>query len=137
MEFSPEIIEAAVLAATTGQFGTQVVYESFKLSIDSLSDAKKQAFLHICSGVVALTAYILTQSSFVAKAGLLAFISGMFAEAVLKLLKKKNEGAKDKTEELAAKLHELDIKDRDEKIQALEEKVKLLEQHSGVSDASK
>jgi hypothetical protein len=127
MDLSQDIIEAAIMAATTGQFGTQVVYETFKLNVDSLTDAKKEMFLHLCSGCVALTAYVITQPSFVAKAALLTFISGVFAEAVLKLLKKKNEASRDKTESLAQKIHELDIADKDSKIKELEDKLKSLE----------
>jgi hypothetical protein len=128
MELSQEMIESAIMAATTGQFGTQIVYESFKLSIDSLSDAKKQVFLHICSGIVALTAYILTQNSFAAKAALLTFISGVFAEAVLKLLKKKNDASKEKTDILAVKMHELELRDKDAQIAELELELKALRQ---------
>ena len=127
MELSQEAIETAIMAATTGQFGTQVVYESFKLSIDSMKEASKQAFLHLCSGVVALTAYFLTQNSYAAKVALITFLSGVFAEAVLKLLKKKNEVSKDKTETLAHKLHELDLAEKDSRIAALEKKLQELE----------
>jgi hypothetical protein len=127
MDLSQDIIEAAVMAATTGQFGTQVVYETFKLNVDALTAAKKELFLHICSGIVALTAYVITQPSFAPKAALLTFLSGIFAEAVLKLLKKKNEASKDKTDSLAQKIHELDLADKDLRIKELEDKLKSME----------
>ena len=110
MELNEQLIEAIIMSATAGQFGTQIVEETFKLSIDALTAAKKQLFLHLCSGLVALTAYIFTNESFVLKAGLLAFLSGMFAEAALKMLKKKNQ-KEDKAIELAIKLEQ---KEREE-----------------------
>ena len=127
MDLSQDIIEAAIMAATTGQFGTQVVYETFKLNVDELTASKKELFLHLCSGCVALTAYVITQPAFVAKAALLTFLSGVFAEAVLKLLKKKNEASREKTESLAQKVHELNMADKDLKIKELEDKLNRME----------
>lgn len=132
MELNEQLIEAIIMSATAGQFGTQIVEESFKLSIDSLSAAKKQLFLHVCSGLVALTAYIFTNDSFVLKAGLLAFLSGMFAEAALKLLKKKNQSAVEKSTELAIKLEQKEREELEEEVKALRETVKKIQEAQNV-----
>lgn len=127
MELNEQLIEAIVMSATAGQFGTQIVEETFKLSIDALTAAKKQLFLHLCSGLVALTAYIFTNESFVLKAGLLAFLSGMFAEAALKMLKKKNQ-KEDKAIELAIKLEQKEREELEEELKSLREEVKKLQE---------
>lgn len=132
MELNEQLIEAIIMSATAGQFGTQIVEESFKLSIDALSAAKKQLFLHVCSGFVALTAYIFTNESFVLKAGLLAFLSGMFAEAALKLLKKKNQAAVEKSTELAIKLEQKEREELEEEVKALRETVKKIQESQNV-----
>jgi hypothetical protein len=132
MELNEQLIEAIIMSATAGQFGTQIVEESFKLSIDALTAAKKQLFLHLCSGLVALTAYIFTNESFVLKAGLLAFLSGMFAEAALKLLKKKNQAADEKSNELAIKLEQKEREELEEKVKYLEEKIEKLQESKNV-----
>jgi septal ring factor EnvC (AmiA/AmiB activator) len=131
MEFNEQLIEAIVMSATAGQFGTQIVEETFKLSIDALTAAKKQLFLHLCSGIVALTVYIFTNESFVLKAGLLAFLSGMFAEAALKMLKKKNQ-KEDKTVELAIKLEKKEREELEEELKSLREEVKKLQESKDV-----
>jgi septal ring factor EnvC (AmiA/AmiB activator) len=131
MELNEQLIEAIVMSATAGQFGTQIVEETFKLSIDALTAAKKQLFLHLCSGLVALTVYIFTNESFVLKAGLLAFLSGMFAEAALKMLKKKNQ-KEDKTVELAIKLEKKEREELEEELKSLREEVKKLQEPKDV-----
>jgi len=127
MELNEKMIEAIVMSATVGQFGGQVVYETFKLSIDELNAAKKQLFTHFISGLVAFLAYFFTQEQFVLKAALLAFLSGVFAEVALKLLKKKNEASTQKTGELAQQVAELEKQDKEARIKELEDKLKALE----------
>ncbi len=127
MELNDKLIEAIIMSATVGQFGGQIVYETFKLSIDELSAAKKQLLTHMISGLVAFFAYVFTQDAFVLKAASLAFLSGMFAEAALKLLKKKNEANANKTEELAAQVIDLERQDREARIKELEAKIKDIE----------
>ena len=127
MEFSNETIESIVMAASMGQFGAQIVAETFSHVVKELSEAKKQLFNALTSGAAAFLAYFFTANEFVAKAALLALISGVFAEAALRLLKKKNDSAKSKSEELAAKLTEIESKDKDDRIKELENKIKNLE----------
>ena len=131
MELNQQLIEAIVMSATAGQFGTQIVEETFKLSIDALTAAKKQLFLHLCSGFVALTAYIFTNESFVLKAGLLAFLSGMFAEAALKMLKKKNQ-KEDKAIELAIKLEQKEREELEDELKSLKEEIKKMQEVKNV-----
>lgn len=131
MELNQQLIEAIVMSATAGQFGTQIVEETFKLSIDALTAAKKQLFLHLCSGLVALTAYIFTNESFVLKAGLLAFLSGMFAEAALKMLKKKNQ-KEDKAIELAIKLEQKEREELEDELKSLKEEIKKMQEVKNV-----
>lgn len=131
MELNEQLIEAIVMSATAGQFGTQIVEETFKLSIDALTAAKKQLFLHLCSGLVALTAYIFTNESFVLKAGLLAFLSGMFAEAALKMLKKKNQ-KEDKAIELAIKLEQKEREELEDELKSLKEEIKKMQEVKNV-----
>lgn len=127
MELNDKLIEAIIMSATVGQFGGQIVYETFKLSIDELSAAKRQLLTHMISGLVAFFAYVFTQDAFVLKAASLAFLSGMFAEAALKMLKKKNKDNAGKTEELAAQVIELERQDREARIKELEAKIKDIE----------
>lgn len=131
MELNEQLIEAIIMSATAGQFGTQIVEETFKLSIDALTAAKKQLFLHLCSGLVALTAYIFTNESFVLKAGLLAFLSGMFAEAALKMLKKKNQ-KEDKAIELAIKLEQKEREELEDELKSLKEEIKKMQEVKNV-----
>lgn len=131
MELNEQLIEAIIMSATAGQFGTQIVEETFKLSIDALTAAKKQLFLHLCSGFVALTAYIFTNESFVLKAGLLAFLSGMFAEAALKMLKKKNQ-KEDKAIELAIKLEQKEREELEDELKSLKEEIKKMQEIKNV-----
>lgn len=131
MELNEQLIEAIIMSATAGQFGTQIVEETFKLSIDALTAAKKQLFLHLCSGFVALTAYIFTNESFVLKAGLLAFLSGMFAEAALKMLKKKNQ-KEDKVIELAIKLEQKEREELEDELKSLKEEIKKMQETKNV-----
>lgn len=126
MEFSNETIESIIMSASMGQFGAQIVAETFSHAVAELSDAKKQLFNALTSGAAAFFAYFFTANEFVAKAALLALISGVFAEAALRLLKKKNDSAKSKSEELAAKLTEIEQQDKDLKIKELEDRLKLL-----------
>lgn len=129
MELNEKLIEAIILSATTGQFGGQIVYETFKLSIDELSAAKKQLLTHFISGMVAFFAYFFTQESFVLKAAMLSFLSGVFAEVALKMLKHKNEANKASTEDLKNKLED---KEKDEKIKQLEEMLKKAQEEKNV-----
>jgi len=131
MEFNEQLIEAIVMSATAGQFGTQIVEETFKLSIDALTAAKKQLFLHLCSGLVALTICIFTNESFVLKTGLLAFLSGVFAEALLKMLKKKNE-KENKVIELAIKLEQKEREELEEEVKSLREEIKKFQETKDV-----
>ena len=124
MEFSNETIESIVMSASMGQFGAQIVAETFSHAVATFSDAKKQLFNALTSGAAAFFAYFFTANEFVAKAALLALISGIFAEAALRLLKSKNQASKSKSEELAAKLVEIEQKDKDARILELENKIK-------------
>ena len=110
-----------------GQFGAQIVVETFSHAVREFSEARKQLFNALTSGAAAFLAYFFTANEFVAKAALLALISGIFAEAALRLLKKKNDSTKSKSEELAAKLTEIEQQDKDLKIKELEDRLKLLD----------
>lgn len=131
MELNDKLIEAIVMSATVGQFGTQIIEETFKLSIEQLNAAKKQAYTALCSGIVALVVYFFTQEAFVAKQAGLAFLSGVFAEAALKLLKKKNEAVAIRGMELASQIAELESKTKDERIRELEDRLKEIEKKEG------
>ncbi len=132
MELNEQLIETIVMSATAGQFGTQIIEETFKLSIEKLDAAKKELTLHLLSGAVSFSAYFFTNESFVAKAAALAFLSGVFAEAALKLLKKKNESAIDKTTELAIKLEQKEREELEDKVKFLEEKISKLQESKNV-----
>ncbi len=127
MELNDKLIEAILMSATVGQFGTQIIEETFSLSLKGLSAAKKQLYTALCSGVVAFTVYFFTQDAFVAKQAMLAFLSGVFAEAALKMLKKKNEATVNKTQELAHSVAELEKRQKDDRIKELEERLEKLE----------
>jgi tryptophan synthase beta subunit len=127
MEFSNETIESIIMAASMGQFGAQIVSETFSYAVQELSEAKKQLFNALTSGAAAFLAYFFTANEFVAKAALLALISGIFAEAALRLLKKKNDATKQKSEELAAKLAQTENQAQLDRIKELADKLKLLE----------
>ena len=129
MELNEKLIEAIILSATTGQFGGQIVYETFKLSFDEMNASKKQLFTHLISGLVAFFAYFFTQETFVVKAATLAFLSGVFAEAALKMLKHKNELQKASTDSLKEKLEE---NEKDAKIKQLEELLKKTQEDKNV-----
>lgn len=120
MELDQKLIEAIIMSATAGQFGAQLVSETFNKSFEELSEVKRQFYINMLSGVAAILVYIFTNESFVVKAGLLAFLSGVFAEAALKLLKKKNV---EKSEELAAKISLLEKKELEDKIEYLEKEL--------------
>jgi len=132
MELNEQLIETIIMSATAGQFGTQIIEETFKLSIEKLDAAKKELTLHLLSGAVSFSAYFFTNESFVAKAAALAFLSGVFAEAALKLLKKKNESAIDKTTELAIKLEQKEREELEDKVKFLEEKISKLQESKNV-----
>jgi uncharacterized protein YlxW (UPF0749 family) len=132
MELNEQLIETIIMSATAGQFGTQIIEETFKLSIEKLDAAKKELTLHLLSGAVSFSAYFFTNESFVAKAAALAFLSGVFAEAALKLLKKKNESATDKTTELAIKLEQKEREELEDKVKFLEEKISKLQESKNV-----
>ena len=127
MEFSNETIESIIMAASMGQFGAQIVAETFSHAIKEFSEAKKQLFTALTSGSAAFLAYFFTANAFVPKAALLALISGVFAEAALRLLKKKNEDAKTKSNEIADKLKAMELEDKQARLEELEKKLKELE----------
>jgi hypothetical protein len=126
MELNEKLIEAIIMSATAGQFGTQIIEETFKLSIEKLDAAKKELTLHLLSGAVAFSAYFFTNENFVAKAAALSFLSGVFAEAALKMLKKKNAST-DKATELAIKLEQKEREELEEELKSLKEEVKKLQ----------
>jgi hypothetical protein len=132
MELNEQLIETIIMSATAGQFGTQIIEETFKLSIEKLDAAKKELTLHLLSGGVSFSAYFFTNESFIVKAAALAFLSGVFAEAALKLLKKKNESAVDKTTELAIKLEQKEREELEDKVKSLEELVTKLQESKNV-----
>ena len=132
MELNEQLIETIIMSATAGQFGTQIIEETFKLSIEKLDAAKKELTLHLLSGGVSFSAYFFTNESFIAKAAALAFLSGVFAEAALKLLKKKNESVVDKTTELAIKLEQKEREELEDKVKSLEELVTKLQESKNV-----
>ena len=123
MELNEKLIETIIMSATAGQFGTQIIEETFKLSIEKLDAAKKELTLHLMSGAVSFSAYVFTNDSFVVKAAALAFLSGVFAEAALKLLKKKNETVTLRSAELSKQLEDLEKDELKKQIKFLEEKI--------------
>jgi hypothetical protein len=127
MEFSNETIESIIMSASMGQFGAQIVAETFSHAIAAFSEAKKQITTALTSGTAAFLAYFFTANAFVPKAALLALISGIFAEAALRLLKKKNSDAKEKSAELAEKLNQRELEDKQARLDELTRKIKELE----------
>lgn len=121
MDLDPKLIESIIMSATAGQFGSQLIAETFSGSFEKLDKAKHQLYTHLLSGGVAIIVYIITSPLFVMKAALVAFLSGVFAEAAIKLLKKKNV---DKADELAEKVRLLEKKELQDKIEYLESELK-------------
>ena len=76
-DFSPELMEAILLSASAGQFGTQLIEETFKENVSKLQSAQRELYMHLLSGVVALSVYFVTQDVFVPKQAFIAFISGI------------------------------------------------------------
>lgn len=124
MELNEKLIETIIMSATAGQFGTQIIEETFKLSIEKLDAAKKELTLHLLSGGVSFSAYFFTNESFIVKAAALAFLSGVFAEAALKLLKKKNENVTLRSAELSKQLEDLEKDDLKKQLDFLQEELK-------------
>ena len=122
----PEMVEAIIMSATVGQFGQQLVEETWNETWKKFDTAKAQLMNTLVSGGSALTTYILTQESFAPKAAAVALLSGIFATTALKLLKKKNAGAEEKAIESAEKLKALEIEAKDERIKSLEKEIEQL-----------
>jgi hypothetical protein len=133
-----KLVEAIILSASVGQFGQQICEETFNEVWKKFDTAKAQLVNTAVSGGSAITTYILTQDTFNAKAAAIAFLSGIFATAALKLLKKKNAGVEEKAIESAEKLHALEVQAKDEKIKHLENelriKVELLHQKNDLKE---
>ena len=121
----PEMVEAILLSAGVGQFGQQLCEETFNEAWKKFDAAKAQLINTAVSGGSALTTYLLTQDNFNPKAAAIALLSGVFATAALKLLKKKNAGAEDKALESAAKLKELELQSKDDRIKYLERELQI------------
>lgn len=119
-----KLVEAIIMSASVGQFAQQLCEETLSETWKKFDTAKAQLVNTGVSGFGALSVYFFTQDQFVAKAAGIAFLSGVFATAALKLLKKKNEVAGEKTAQLAVKIHEQEIADKDAKIKELEDKLK-------------
>lgn len=133
-----KLVEAIILSASVGQFGQQICEETFNEVWKKFDTAKAQLVNTAVSGGSAITTYILTQEAFNPKAAAIAFLSGIFATAALKLLKKKNAGVEDKALENAEKLKALELQAKDEKIKHLENelriKVELLRQKNDLKE---
>jgi len=133
-----KLVEAIILSASVGQFGQQICEETFNEVWKKFDTAKAQLVNTAVSGGSAITTYILTQETFNPKAAAIAFLSGIFATAALKLLKKKNAGVEDKALENAEKLKALELQAKDEKIKHLENelriKVELLHQKNDLKE---
>jgi hypothetical protein len=126
----PEMVEAIIMSATVGQFGQQLVEETWNETWKKFDTAKAQLMNTLVSGGSALTTYVLTQDSFAPKAAAVALLSGIFATTALKLLKKKNAGAEEKAIESAEKLKALEIEAKDERIKSLEKEIEQLKKVS-------
>lgn len=126
----PEMVEAIIMSATVGQFGQQLVEETWNETWKKFDTAKAQLMNTLVSGGSALTTYVLTQDSFAPKATVVALLSGIFATTALKLLKKKNAGAEEKAIESAEKLKALEIEAKDERIKSLEKEIEQLKKVS-------
>jgi hypothetical protein len=119
-----KLVEAIIMSASVGQFAQQLCEETFSEVWKSFDKAKSQLVNTAVSGFGAISVYFFTQDQFVAKAAGIAFLSGVFATTALKMLKKKNESANEKTAQLAVKLHEQEIAEKDAQIKELENKLK-------------
>jgi len=126
----PEMVEAIIMSATVGQFGQQLVEETWNETWKKFDTAKAQLMNTLVSGGSALTTYVLTQDSFAPKAAAVALLSGVFATTALKLLKKKNAGAEEKAIESAEKLKALEIEAKDDRIKSLEKEIEQLKKVS-------
>jgi len=126
----PEMVEAIIMSATVGQFGQQLVEETWNETWKKFDTAKAQLMNTLVSGGSALTTYVLTQDNFAPKAAAVALLSGIFATTALKLLKKKNAGAEEKAIESAEKLKALEIEAKDERIKSLEKEIEQLKKVS-------
>ncbi len=126
----PEMVEAIIMSATVGQFGQQLVEETWNETWKKFDTAKAQLMNTLVSGGSALTTYVLTQDSFAPKAAAVALLSGIFATTALKLLKKKNAGVEEKAIESAEKLKVLEIEAKDERIKSLEKEIEQLKKVS-------
>jgi hypothetical protein len=126
----PEMVEAIIMSATVGQFGQQLVEETWNETWKKFDTAKAQLMNTLVSGGSALTTYVLTQDSFAPKAAAVALLSGIFATTALKLLKKKNAGVEEKAIESAEKLKALEIEAKDERIKSLEKEIEQLKKVS-------
>lgn len=132
-ELNPELVEAILLSASAGQFGTQLIEETFKENVQKLESAKRELYIHLLSGLVALSVYFVTQNAFVPKQAFIAFVSGVFAEAAIKLLKKKNSSTELKSEEMSKQLDEIEKQRLKDEITYL--KSKLEEKENGKQEA--
>lgn len=126
----PEMVEAIIMSATVGQFGQQLVEETWNETWKKFDTAKAQLMNTLVSGGSALTTYVLTQNNFAPKAAAVALLSGIFATTALKLLKKKNAGVEEKAIESAEKLKNLEIEAKDERIKSLEKEIEQLKKVS-------
>ncbi len=126
----PEMVEAIIMSATVGQFGQQLVEETWNETWKKFDTAKAQLMNTLVSGGSALTTYVLTQNNFAPKAAAVALLSGIFATTALKLLKKKNAGVEEKAIESAEKLKALEIEAKDERIKSLEKEIEQLKKVS-------
>lgn len=126
----PEMVEAIIMSATVGQFGQQLVEETWNETWKKFDTAKAQLMNTLVSGGSALTTYVLTQDNFAPKAAAVALLSGIFATTALKLLKKKNAGAEEKAIESAEKLKALEIEAKDDRIKSLEKEIEQLKKVS-------
>lgn len=119
-----KLVEAIIMSASIGQFAQQLCEETFSEIWKSFDKAKTQLVNTCVSGFGALSVYFFTQDQFIMKAAGIAFLSGVFATTALKMLKKKNEIASEKTAQLAFKLHEQEIAEKNQIIKDLEDKLK-------------
>jgi len=119
-----KLVEAIIMSASVGQFAQQLCEETFSEIWKSFDKAKTQLVNTCVSGFGALSIYFFTQDQFVAKAAGISFLSGVFATTALKMLKKKNETANEKTAQLAVKLHKQEISEKNQIIKDLEDKLK-------------
>jgi len=119
-----KLVEAIIMSASVGQFAQQLCEETFSEMWKKFDIAKAQLVNTGVSGFGALSVYFFTQDQFVAKTAGIAFLSGVFATTALKLLKKKNEAAGEKTAQLATKVLEQELADKNAQIQELENKLK-------------